>query len=293
MILRERAPLLCAALVVAACASSTRARPAPAPAYATPPVPVPDIGLRVSFTAWPATRSTFDPTLGPALMDILGHVPANENLVYPDGVTLGHEGTHSVNNAIRNAAPRGAAVTSGFYVMNGWAVMAIEPRVRKSQVAAIVPPSLRSGRYVHYLLGAPGWENRSLYLWDEWTAYTNGAVVAIDRYTRGLDRFDAGVQNDQLFAVLEMTVFALATGMAAAIHDPVSFATDPQLRAFLAWHTERAMAVFRGGIGLPPYRWPEADSFYAALRFSPDAEALRRFVRATYGAAWTHAVLGL
>ena len=257
------------------------------------PAPVPDIGLRVSFVSWPATGAVTDPMLGPALGDIMSHVPASENLLYEDRVTLGHEASHAIENAIRNAAPRGAPLANGFYVMNGWGVLVTEPRVRKSQVAAVVPPSLRSGRYVHYLLGAPGWESRSLYVWAEWTAYTNGAVVAIDRYTRGLDRFDAGVQNDQLFAVLEMTVFALATGMAAALYDPMSFASDPQLRAFLGWQTQRAMAVFRSGIGLPPYRWPETDGFYAALRSAPDAEPLRRFVRATYGDAWTYAVLGI
>jgi hypothetical protein len=39
-----------------------------------------------------------------------------------------------------------------------------------------------------YLVGQPGWENVGLHLWDEWDAYTNGATVSVDRYTRGLDR---------------------------------------------------------------------------------------------------------
>jgi hypothetical protein len=300
MIQRKGASWLVTALLVAACASDPPARSAPGPSsvapvppYAIAPAPVPDIGLRVTFTPWPPTRPSVDPAGGPALTDIMTHEPPAEDLRYDDAVTLGHETTHAINNAIRNAASRGATVANGFYVMNGWGVAVNEPRVRKSQVAALVPPSLRSGRYTHYLLGAPGWENRSLYLWDEWDAYTNGATVAVDRYTRGLDRFEPGTVNDNLFAVLEMTVFALTTGMAAAVYDPLAFASDAQLRAFLAWQAERAMTVFRAGIVLPPYRWHETDGFYAALRSSPDAEALRQFVRTTYGAAWAYAVLGI
>jgi hypothetical protein len=34
--------------------------------------------------------------------------------------------------------------------------------------------------------------------------------------------------------VLEFTVYALTTGMAAALYDPIDFAADAQLRAFLA-----------------------------------------------------------
>jgi hypothetical protein len=253
---------------------------------------VPDLGLRVTFTAWPSTRPAADPGFGPALVDIMSHEPPAENLWYDDHVTLGHETTHAINNAIRNSVYRSGPLANGFYVMNGWGVVVNEPRVKKSQVAALIPPSLRAGRYPVYLTGAPGWEDRSLYLWDEWDAYTNGATVAIDRFTRGLDRFEAGVLNDNIFAVLEFTVYALTTGMAAALYDPIAFAADAQLRAFLAWQTERAMAAFRAGIVLPPYRWDQTDAFYGALRLSPDAEALRQFVRTTYGGAWTYAVLG-
>jgi hypothetical protein len=99
--------------------------------------------------------------------------------------------------------------------------------------------------------------------------------------------------NDNVFAVLEFTVYALTTGMAVGLYDPVRFATDGQLRAFLAWQTERAMAVFRAGIVLPTYQWTGADAFYVALRTSPDAEPLRQFVRATFGVTWAYAVLGI
>jgi hypothetical protein len=80
--------------------------------------------------------------------------------------------------------------------------------------------------------------------------------------------------------------------MAASLYDPADFVSDPQLRAFMAWQTQRAMTVFRAGIALPPYRWGEADRFYAALQSSPDAEPLRLFVRATYGRAWAYAMFG-
>jgi hypothetical protein len=288
-----------APLVLAACAPDSPAGPGAQvastspPPYAVQPAPVPDIGLRVAFTPWPPTKPVLDPTLGPALMDIRLREPPAESLSYPDAVTMGHETTHAINNAIRNAVQRGGPTINAFYVMNGWCVIVTEPNVRKSQIAALVPPSLRNSRYPMYLVGQPGWENVGLHLWDEWDAYTNGATVAVDRYTRGLDRFPPGTVNDNVFAVLEFTVYALTTGMAVGLYDPVRLATDPQLRAFIAWQTERAMAVFRTGIVLPAYQWTGTDAFYAALRTSPDAEALRQFVRATFGGPWAYAVLGI
>jgi hypothetical protein len=281
-----------ATLLAAACAPDPSAPSVPpVPACAIAPAPVPDIGLRVAFTPWPPTRAIVDPAFGPALSDVMSHEPAGVNYWYDDRTTLAHETTHAINNAIRNAF-NGGPLANGFYVMNGWGVVVAEPHVRKSQVAALVPPSLRSGRYPTYLLERSDWEERSLYIWDEWDAYTNGATVAIDRYTRGLDQFPPGQLIDIVFGVLELTAFGLTTGMAAMLYDPVDFATDAQLRAFMAWQTQRAMAVFRAGIVLPTYRWRDADPFYAALRSSPDAEPLRQFVRATYGGAWTYAVLG-
>jgi hypothetical protein len=123
--------------------------------------------------------------------------------------------------------------------------------------------------------------------------HTNEATIELDRYTRRLTQVEPGAVDDTIFAVLEFTVFGLVTGMAASLFDPVGFANDAQLRSFMAWQAQRAMAVFRAAIVLPPYRWKETDGFYAALRGSPDAEPLRQFVRATYGGARTYAVLGL
>jgi hypothetical protein len=264
------------------------------PPYAIQPAPVPDLGLRVTFTPWPATRPWLDPASGAALADVMSHEPPAVNYTFSDPATLGHETTHAINGALRQAFNHGPTlVTNGFYVMNGWSVVVNEPRMKKSQVAALVPPSLRSGRYTTYLAGMPDSENTPLFVFDEWDAYTNEATIDFDRSTHGLDRFEPGTRENTIFAVLEFTVFGLTTGMAASLYDPVRFATDPQLRAFLAWQTERAMAAFRAAVVLPRYRWGEIDGFYAALRASPDAEPLRQFVRATYGGTWTYAVLGI
>jgi hypothetical protein len=176
--------------------------------------------------------------------------------------------------------------------MNGWAILVPQPRVKKSQIAALVPPSLRAERYPLYLLGMREYEDMSLYVCDEWVAYTNGATVGVDRYVKGIDVVPPNEVDDTIFALLEFSVYSLTAGMAASVYDPAGFATNAQLRAFLAWQSERAMTLFRSAILLPAYRWTETDGFYAALLRSPDAETFRQFVRTAFGAAWAYAVFG-
>ena len=71
------------------------------------------------------------------------------------------------------------------------------------------------------------------------------------------------------------------------------FQNNPQFRAFLAWNARRAMALYREGSVVESFRWDRQDSYYRALRESPDAEALRAFARRVYGRAWAAEVLGL
>lgn len=272
-----------------------------APAGATPPPALPPIappqagvepGANVQFVAVPQTHQRSDPDFGPVLLDIMDHeAPADANN-YADRNTLGHETTHGINAYLRHDLNHTGRVANGFYVLDGRGAIVPEPSVRKSQVAALVPPSLRGGRYSTYMAGQPGWDNRPLYVWDEWSAYVNGAAVAVDRFQRGFGATPTFHVSDEVFAVLEMTVYALTTGMTVAAYDAPYFASTPQFRELLAWQTKRAMALYRAGIALPPYAWSDADRYLQALRTSPDADALRRFTRQTFGDAWTRQVLG-
>jgi hypothetical protein len=228
---------------------------------------------------------------GPRLTDIMQRKPAHERGHWDDPTTLAHEITHSIHFDLRLTSPDYRRI-NGFYVFGGLAALVAEPRFTKSAVAARVPPSLQRSRYQNYLLGHPGWDARPLYVWDEWTAYVNGASVAIERYQLGLEPHDAGSTSDRIFAVLEFTVYAMVVISAATELDPHALQNDPQLGGFFAFNAERAMQTFERGRALPPFLWPESERLLQALRTSPDAEALRQCMRGVYGAPWAQRVFG-
>jgi hypothetical protein len=239
----------------------------------------------------PPTNAAFDPRWGPRLTDIMQRKPPRERGFWEDHSTLAHEMSHSIHFEVRlaNSSDR---PRNGFYVFDGRAAVVAEPGIRISTVAPLVPPSLRRNRYPQYITGKPGWDARPLYVWDEWTAYINGATVAVERYQLGLSPHTAGTASDRVFAVLEFTIYAMTVVLAVSQYDPRTLQEDPQFREFFAWNAQRAMATFEQGKNLPPFQWPESARLLDALRAAPDAEPLRHGLRSVYGASWTRQVFG-
>lgn len=65
---------------------------------------------------------------------------------------------------------------NAFYVYENKYVWYDEPDFRKRDVIEFVPQRWRNHHlFKTYVSGAPAWDNQPLYLWDEWTAYCNGA----------------------------------------------------------------------------------------------------------------------
>lgn len=248
-------------------------------------------GSQVQWLALSTTNSALDPRWGPALTEIMQRKPPRERGHWEDPPTLAHEMTHSIHFELRLANSH-ARRMNGFYVLGGRAAVVTEPRFTKATVASLVPPSLRRGRHDSYLIGQQGWDARPLYVWDEWTAYINGAVVAIERFQLGLAPHTTFATSDRVFAVLEFTVYAMAVVLAASYHDPSTLQFDTQFREFFAYNAERAMTTFERGRSLAPFQWPASDVVQRALRSSPDAESLRQCMRAVYGAPWTARVFG-
>lgn len=244
------------------------------------------------WQAVPATNGDVNPTWGPTLTDIMQHKPARERGIWPDPASTGHEVTHAITFELYLVASRTRAAT-GFYVLGGRAAMIDQPQgLRKSQIAGLLPPSLRKSRYGLYMAGQPGWDARPLYVWDEWNAYINGATVAVERYQTGLEPHKTFASNDNVFAVLEFTVYALALIHAAQQYDPQYLTREPQAREFFAWNARRAMALVARGRDLPPFKWGELAVLETALRSAPEVEPLRASARSVFGAAWAREVLG-
>lgn len=260
------------------------------PPTPTPMTPAPSGD--VAWTAWGAQHTRTNASWGTALTDIIQHLPLSYGDTYADAdlVTYGHETTHGINSHARNNLNRSGRRSNGFYVLQDRVAIVEEPAIRKSQVASYIPASLRGSRYSLYVTGSRDWDDRPLYLWDEWVAYTNGSEVALALHRAGMWRYG---WRDAVAGTVEFTAYALAVGAAVEALDPAYFQSNTQFRAFLAWNARRAMALFREGAVVSSFRFDSQDAAYRNLRESPDAESLRAFARRVYGRAWAAEVLGL
>lgn len=260
-----------------------------APSGDAPAADDPTAGV-VWFT-WPAQQTKADATWGGVLTDIANHLPASYGDTYwdADAMTAGHETSHGIHAHLRNNETPASIGWNAFYVLGDRAAFVAEPAMRKSAVNAYVPTSLRGSRYDTYLVGQTAWDDSPLYLFDEWSAYANGAAVAIDQVQHGLY---TGQWTDAVMGPLEFSAYAIATAKAISVVDPTYFASNVQFKRFTAWQIQRAMKLYGLGSVMTQFTWDVQDAYLAALRTSADAADLRAFARATWGAAWTQTVLG-
>lgn len=193
--------------------------------------------------------------------------------------TNGHETTHMVQANMRNA--HGGRVNA-IYLLNGEGVILKEPGIAKRLVSRFVPPSLRHSRYYTYVEGQGEWDDRPLYLVDEWNAYINGTLVAIDDKANGV--FDGNDRSDDAVGPVEMGVYCIALGMAIEKHDHEYWANDPDFKPFLQYEWNRAKEAFDKAAPLFP--WDTQDQILNALRTSADAEPMRQFIKTHLNNVW-------
>jgi hypothetical protein len=136
-------------------------------------------GEHVSWLHYPAQNSKTGSGWGTALTDIAQHLPLSYGDTYWDSdlMTAGHETTHGINSELRNNYNKTGKQANGFYVLDDQAAIIVDPKIRKSAVAAYVPTSLRGDRYSTYVTGQTEWDDTPTYLFDEWVAYTNQSAI--------------------------------------------------------------------------------------------------------------------
>jgi len=210
----------------------------------------------------PPIRAVGD--LGPVVTDVENHLPAGHPYDDPDRITTIHEGSHGIHSLLRqkHGCP-------GFYVLENRGVLIQEPATTLAAVAQLVPPSLRGEVYDLYLVQMRGyWNEQPSYVFDEWTAYTNGADA----------RQQLGIQDrrETVRYALEFCVYAVCVPLAAE-------SGDLQLRAFIRWQIERAVKLYKAS-GI-------RSDYLNGLQTEPDASELRSFMRDYFGAQWTQRVL--
>lgn len=244
-------------------------------------------GDRVKWVRFPSQNEESNGQWGDFLTDIARHLPSQYGRKYysDDRITHAHETTHGINSHLSNhpdeIAPgrrRGDSVY-GFYVGKDQAVLLTGPQVKLSQVAAVIPASLRGSRYQLYCIDQQKYfEDHPLYLFDEWVAYTNGAFAGVElTEKKQLDM----PRNDALVGPLEFSIYALGLATAIQKHDPDYLRENSQFREFLGHELRRATGIYRRGMKLDQFRWEQ--KLERNLLEQDDSRELREIVRQVYG----------
>ena len=124
----------------------------------------------------PVEVSRFRPLDGTVYGDVLAHcrAPHTGN----SRSTNAHETAHVIASSLRSPG------WNGFYLGGGRGYLLPEPAMRLQDVR--VPKKHRGWRHDTYLVDQRRWWNdRPLYLVDEWVAYLTGASVALDDHLAG------------------------------------------------------------------------------------------------------------
>ena len=134
----------------------------------------------LKFVDVPIIQNNVNSRFGDVLGDIESRMPRGHQYSDRDLITWAHETTHGLNAKVRNEYYEPGKYINAFYVLEGKALIMDEPtHIRISQAAPLVPTELRGQIYDLYMIKQPkgGWDDRPLYTWDEFTAYTNGSMT--------------------------------------------------------------------------------------------------------------------
>jgi hypothetical protein len=133
------------------------------------------------FVNVPVVQSKVSDKLGTVLGDIESRMPKGHQYSDKDLVTWAHETTHGLNNRVRNKLHEPGKFYNAFYVLDGQALVLPEPKFLISDAADSVPSHLRGDIYDLYMVKQQAsWNDRPLYIWDEWNGYQNGSATRTD-----------------------------------------------------------------------------------------------------------------
>jgi len=261
------------------------------------------------FKTYKPKRTVNNPKWGDVLNDIDSHMPAGHIYADADRVTHSHETTHGINSDLRQAFGRsgdtlrkayipreksrsfgsgskpsgvkpievykhGAGEINGFYCLEDKACIIPEPRVRITDVAKLVPRSLRGGVYDLYLVKQAGsWNDTPLYLCDEWMGYTNGSACGLDLAEKNL--WGNQRRSDTIAYMLEFNVYVLTLAYVISLDD--SGYNDKQFRFFVNWNFERALSFLRKSKQYPAFKDDAHDDYMST--FAKDGGQIYEFAK--------------
>lgn len=212
------------------------------------------------------------------LCEIIEHSEAPPFGLHHGRPTCAHETAHGIHATCRNKHTRNGRRVNAFYMRGGKVALVDEPKFLIRDVTRHIPQCLRGYRYTLYFRDQlRDWDDRPLYVMDEWTAYICGAECAVDDWQRrGID-----TDEDSVSGSLEFSCYAVALYLTAKERGD---ANDPQLKAVIARNLERAEAAFIAGREVFAHSGQE--KIYAALQSHAAAEPIRRCLREEFGGAF-------
>ena len=248
-----------------------------------------NIGNNLDYIILEPFNNKTNPNWSEILTDIIQHTPPNDTNPYNDLVTLAHETTHGINSYIRNKLNNTWLKANGFYILNNRAIIIVEPNILKSKVKNFVPLKLRGLRYKLYVEGSSAWDDRPLYLWDEWVAYLNGSKTAVELYETWLWKYG---RRDAMAGTIEFVVYGIAVAMAVQAYDQNYFVSNLQFKEFLKWLLQESMHVFIKGKDIDVFNFEYQQTYYNDFINNPSCESIREFLRDTFGVQWVYQVFG-
>lgn len=196
--------------------------------------------------------------------------------------TNAHETGHGIHATYRNKYTRAnKAPYNAFYCLDGQLAVIKEPEFLVRNVQQFIPAVARHNRYqLYFVEQLKYWDDRPLYVFDEWNAYILGAECALDQF------FLTG-ENDHTDCVsgaLEFSVFAVALYLTAQQRVPDYLEAEPQFKKFLAYNLLRAEFVFLAGKEIFPSSKQKA--LFEALQAHPELEPIRTCLREEFAGAF-------
>ena len=216
--------------------------------------------------------------------DIINHCE-NPTLEIIDRITCAHETTHMINAEMRNKLQKTGKKVNAFYLPQGNSFVIEEPNMTKAKVAEFVPEELKWIRYHTYITKARAWNDRPLYLVDEWCAYVNGALVAVEDSINNR-HFDGW--SDAVSGPLEFSVYCVAMCMAIEKYDTEYWNEQEDLKKFMKWNLERSFHTYNMGKDYKYFKWDKQEKFLNQLQTSDaqDVIAMRDFIHKHFNGIW-------
>lgn len=216
----------------------------------------------------------------PSVNDLERRMPANHSYRDEDKCTHVHETTHGLHAKIRNKYYQDYDYEiQPLYVFDGKCCIIQNPKAKMSDFNRKIPKSLVGGMYNLYLISQSSqFNDEPLYLMDEWVAYTNGPVAALEADMRERN-------ENNFYRMFEMGMYVYVMGMHCIDKFPSSEDLE-QFRRFLIYNTDRMLDMLNDNRA-KGWDIKNVDDILQQLKGSDDCRELRDFLKKVMGEEYT------